>query len=66
MMVTIRKEISYTVEFSAQQKENLIIFLMQSEKSDSAFMAVNEIYGAAQTDDVRETVIDLLRSLEGL
>ncbi len=66
MMVTIRKEVSYTVEFSAQQKENLIIFLMQSEKSDSAFMAVNEIYGAAQTDDVRETVIDLLRSLEGL
>ncbi len=66
MMVTIKKEISYTVEMNAQQKENLIIFLMQAEKTDSAFMSVNEIYGAAQADDVRETVVDLLRSLEGL
>jgi len=66
MMVTIKKEVTYVVEFTAQQKENLIIFLIETQKSDAAFMAVTEIYWAKRCDETCETITELLQSLEGL
>ncbi len=64
MIMTIRKDVFYSVEMTAQQKQNLIKFLVETETSDAAYMKVQEIYGVKVCDEIRDTVIDLLRSLE--
>ncbi len=64
--MTIKKEITYCVEMTAQQKENLVNFLTQSQKSNEVYMGIESIYGSRHCDDIRETLTDLLTALEDL
>jgi len=65
MIITSRTEVFFNIEMTAEQVEDIHDFLVVNQTSDAAFMAVQELHGPERTDAIRETLVNLLMTLEG-
>lgn len=65
MIITSRNEKFYNIEMTAAQASDIQEFLIETRKSDAAFMSFNALHGPKRTDEIRESLTDFLNALEG-
>ena len=64
MIITNKNTVLYKIEMTAVQVNDIQEFLIAARKNDSALTVCGELYGPTRTDEILETLSELLFTFE--